>query len=534
MASSQRSVHCAVLVCLLFAPIGTTACGGLPHEGEASDARATRGADNRSAQRNPLEAPAKAWSISLDGLGTFSSPRVADLNGDGIRDVILGTGRLEFEPSDTAAVALDGRTGRILWHVGARDQMFGSAAMAEIDGDGILDVVIGGRSAELKAVDGARGRILWEFFPDADSAEIREAELFNFYNPQFVDDLDGDGVDDLVVSNGGDVLALPEDGHRPAGRLFVISGASGRPIAAARVPDGRETYMSPVVADLEGDGALDVIFGTGGETIGGRLYRAPLDDLVAGDLSNAAELASGGDRGFIGPPVLVDLTCDGILDVVANAVEGRMVAIDGSSNLKLWSVRLTGTESYTSPAVGFFTDDDVPDLFGVFAMGTWPDLGWSRQVMVDGRTGEIAFADSLGLYLTSSPVAVDLNGDGRDEVILSVNIQTLTPLMQTRFYTMLVAIDFATDEIVQLGDPLAGSNLASTPWVGDLDDDGLLDVVTVNTPDSLHTYVFNGLQVNRITTNIPLRSEPAWGAYMGNLYDGIFRTPSRRQQHSFP
>src|SRR5690606_41669736 len=87
-------------------------------------------------------------------------------------------------------------------------------------------------------------------------------------------------------------------------------------------------------------------------------------------------------------------------------------------------------------------------------------LGWSQQIMVDGRTDAIGFADSLGRYQTSAPVAVDLTGDGRDEVILPVNYQVITALHQKRFFTMLVAIDFSTGSVVQFGDPLDGSNLA--------------------------------------------------------------------------
>ena len=38
----------------------------------------------------------KNWTATIDGVGIFSSPRVTDLNGDGIGDVIFGTGRVEF------------------------------------------------------------------------------------------------------------------------------------------------------------------------------------------------------------------------------------------------------------------------------------------------------------------------------------------------------------------------------------------------------------------------------------------------------
>ena len=463
-----------------------------------------------------------SWATYLDHLGSFSSPRAADLNGDAVKDVVIGAGRLEFMATDSAVIALDGRNGRVLWTSPARDQVFGSATFLDVSRDGTPDVVIGGRSAVLLALDGRSGAPLWEFFPD--SLSSRAHGFYEFFNAQVIPDQDGDGTEDLLTANGGDVLAAPGDPNRPVGMLMIISGGTGALIAAAGMPDGRETYMSPVVAEFSPGAGLEIIYGSGGETVGGHLYRTALSDLLAQDISSSVALASSSDRGFIGPPVLADITGDDTLDIIANAVDGRMLAIDGATNDQIWVVSMPGTEAYTSIGVGYFTGDAVPDFFASFALGRWPNLGWSRQLMVDGRSGSVAFHDSLGLYQTSSPVVADFNDDGRDEVLMSVNYQTLNEQGRKRFYTMLVAVDFATGEVSQFGDFLPGSNLSSTPWLGDLDEDGLVEVVYSHTPDTLHTYVFNGLQVNRIGTNISPRKPILWGSYMGSRHDGVFDT----------
>ena len=91
----------------------------------------------------------------MPGIGTFSSPRVADLNGDNIGDIILGAGRAELQTSDSAVVALDGVSGDLLWTVSANDQMFGSATIEDITGDAVPDVFISGRAAELIAINGS-------------------------------------------------------------------------------------------------------------------------------------------------------------------------------------------------------------------------------------------------------------------------------------------------------------------------------------------------------------------------------------------
>ena len=467
-------------------------------------------------------ATADPWSTYLPDLGTFSSPRTADFNQDGILDLVIGAGRQEFMASDSAVIAIDGANGAVLWHVAARDQMFGSALLFDVNDDGVADVFIGGRTAELQAIDGASGEVLWAFMPEGDSLSAREIGYFNFYNPQRIPDQDGDGIDDLLTANGGDVMAAPFHPDRPPGHLMVVSGLTGELLAQAAMPDSAETYMSPVVGTLAEGEPLTVIFGTGGETLGGHLYSVFLDALMKQDLSSARVLASSADKGFIGPPVLVDLNKDGWRDVVANAVDGRMIAIDGKTNEVMWEIVLEGTEVYTSPAVGYFTDDDVPDLFSIFSIGYWPNLGWSRQVMVDGATGQQVFTDSLGLYQTSSAVVVDINQDGIDEALISINYQVQRNALQKSYYTMLVAIDFTSGEALQFGEAFPGSNLSSTPWAGDLNADGLLDVVYVHPTDSLSTYSFDGIQMERIVTQIPIRKPLAWGGYMGSRGDGVF------------
>lgn len=468
----------------------------------------------------PLTLDAQSWVKELPDIGTFSSPRVADLNGDGVGDIIMGAGRAEFMHCDSAMIALNGLSGELLWKVPAEDQIFGSAALEDITGDGVVDVFLGGRSAELKAINGATGELIWEFLPENSAEKARKAGWFNFYNAQFIPDQNDDGIRDLLISNGGDVLAEPYEPKRPAGSLLVISSADGNVLAKAEMPDGKEIYMS--VAVVEQRGQHQIIFGTGGETIGGNLFVGTLESVMREDLSDARKVATGPDKGFISPPVWADITGDGIHEVIALSVDGRMMAFDGNDLSLLWTANMPNTESYSSMAVGLFTADSIPDFFISIAAGTWPKLEWNRQFMINGQNGIIEYADSLGFYQTSTAAVADMSGDGRDEVLLSVNYQVVNDLYQKYFQNTLIAIDFTNPSPITIGKPFVGNNISSSPWLGDLDGNGKMDIIYCHGTNERHTYTFDGLQIHRLATDIPIYRPVRWGAYMGSDYNGVY------------
>lgn len=172
-----------------------------------------------------------SWEKLMPGVGTFSSPRVTDLNHDGVGDVIVGLGRLEFQACDSAVVALDGKTGNLLWKRPAADQLFGSAILLDLTKDGVEDVIIGGRRGELQAINGTNGKVIWQF--NKRLKPKKGDKWYNFYNPQLIPDQDGDHLADLLVSNGGDVTVPAYDPKRPPGMLVVLSSKDGRVLAEA-------------------------------------------------------------------------------------------------------------------------------------------------------------------------------------------------------------------------------------------------------------------------------------------------------------
>lgn len=495
----------AWVVCFLL-----VACAREPEEGPPVETTAGVPATGTPATGTPTltppTLPAPTWEVG--GVwSSSSSPRAADLDGDGVLDLVLGHG--SESPEDPlvtfgGVTAHDGATGALLWEVTTRQEVFGSACFVELGGTPGPDLVLGGRHAELVALDGATGAELWTW--PMDVATSRAAGWFGFYSARPLDDLDGDGVPELLLANGGDPLAGPLD-PRPPGRLVVLSGATGAVVGDAATPDGAETYLSPI--PIQGG----FLFGTGGETWPGGLFRATVGDVLAGDLSTAEELVDGGTKGAIAPPAVTDLDGDGLDDVVLSTFGGSLVAVSGAGG-ELWRVDLPDHEAHGGPGLGQLDGDGVPDVFASFPEGTFPAYVGMTHLAVSGATGEVLWQQDLGVYASSGPALVDLDGDGLDEPIFGVNEGALGGELRWTPWRW----DPVAREAAPLADAFERAGV-SNPYVGDLDRDGDLElvVVTASMGDGA-TW-----QLRRYDLDAVAPERVAWGAYLGTDHDGRYR-----------
>jgi len=455
------------------------------------------------------------WQVFTDSIPTLSSSRASDLNGDNVLDIVIGGGT-DGVLSNNGIMAYNGVDGSLLWKRAARNEVFGSAIFQDISNDGIKDVFIAGRSAQLLVIDGSNGQLIWDYFPYGTNPA--DSGLYNFYNPQFIHDVDGDSYPDILVTNGGDHAAPAWETDRPIGRLMVISAVSGSLLAEALVPDGAETYCSPIVADIQNNGIKWILYGTGGENLGGHFYMAPLDELInSNSLENSIVLATDTEKGFIAPASLYRNE-DGTFDIYLQSFGGELYKIKGQSGNLSWTFSRPGTESSAAPVIGNFTGDLTPDVALSLFKGIAPSYEDFYQIILDGETGQIEFIDSLGVIQYASGNAVDLNNDGRDEVLFAVTYSE-----GGYFRTRIEAFDLVSGQTTLLDNTRTGVNLGSTPYIGDLDLDGLLDLVYSVKKDSIDPVGWKGINVFRheLNSSIP-NSGIAWGSYMGTAHNGEY------------
>jgi outer membrane protein assembly factor BamB len=453
------------------------------------------------------------WRYTMNDANVFSSPRFADLNRDGVKDVIIGGG-VESSASENGIVAIDGNSGEVLWNIPSRTQIYTSALFQDITGDSIVDVFIGGRAASYFAINGATGEIIWQFFEGSDS-ESRAAGFLNFFGTQFIKDQDEDGLKDLLVTNGGDYLAAPENRDRATARLMVLSSASGKILHSALMPEDRESYYAPHTVKFKKN-KCSIIFGTGGETVDGSLWRVPLKSLLKGNTRKAKQMIKDSTKGFILNSVVSDINGDDVPDIMNARMDATLSAIDGKSNKLLWNHEFgSNKECYVTPSLGRFVGDETPDFFTIIATGTFPRYESFELIVIDGATGEIAWSEVAGINQFSPCSSADINNDGNDEIIFVQN-----EIVNPKTYEMinkLRVIDLKNDTSFFVEPSRPGLSMASAPGIIDLDNNGNFEIVVATSSiamgDSPQYSIVECLELNQSV-------DPTWPGYLGPNENG--------------
>jgi len=311
------------------------------------------------------------------------------------------------------------------------------AVCADLDGDGVSDLVLGAPdssaggidSGEVRVISGADGSLLFAMAGAAPFDDFGAAV-------SGVGDLDGDGIPDLLVGSPQDY----DEGtvvSNWTGYAQILSGVDGTPLQFQageqifEVWGGRFGSAVASPGDVDGDGVADYAVGE---------FGADLEGVISGAVSpGRLHWYSGADGTEIRQLV-------GFVDISAAEV-GRALA-----------------------SAGDLDGDGVGDLLVSAPYHDQP-MGDGEQEgisLVSGATGSIVWTTPqgpmswLGLHVA---LGGDLDGDGTPDVLgsersaVSVFSGTTGALIRK----------FPTADLISVGGPTAAD-------VGDIDGDGLDDV----------------------------------------------------------
>jgi Calx-beta domain/FG-GAP-like repeat len=400
-----------------------------------------------------VNAPVLKWDrggcfASWCQTGWYSSPAVADLDGDGLPEVIWGS---------YDVVALDGATGSLVWRGASGARVWPGIAVADLTGDGTLEVIVG-RGSDTVTVYNRFGVVLWTRNPFG-GGEIRTLA---------VEDLESDGQLEIIVGRAGSGATRQLSVYEPNGSV-----RPGWPARHDLDPGyGWGMYNENVtVADLDGDGFKEIIGPTDTHYITAldrngnqlsvnaiyapRQYWSQVGVHVdqAADLRGYAECGTEHRPNFANSaPAIADVDGDGTLEivVVGDVYNCGIGDPDGDLYHLPWILKRDRTR--------------------------WSGSGFDWTVIPTAEPGSGPLSQDYSVIQNGvqDTVVADLDGDGRKEILYSS--------YDGRVHAFW--LDKTEHGSWPYDVPGSGIRFAGEPIVADLDNDGHAEVIFTSWPQN--------------------------------------------------
>jgi hypothetical protein len=360
---------------------------------------------------------------------------VADLNSDHKLDVVtldfaantisvlLGNGSGGFQPAKTFPAG------------GVGNSSF-SLVVADLNGDSIPDVAV----ATFASITASGSTI--SVFPGNGDGTFQPVVQYNpgpFMTALVPGDFNSDGITDLLFTSA--------DGVLPAQIGVIFGSANGTFQSPVSYPVG-SMPGPPVLADLNGDGALDLVIAAAGT--GGNL--SVLLGNGDGTFQPAVTILGAAGASYV---AVGDFNGDGKPDLVTSFVNlsnfsTNLVVFLGNGDGTFQAPRATSVFNAAQVVVGDFNKDGKLD---VSAAG---------QIMLGNGDGTF---QATTTFVSTLELAVDLNGDGKLDMV-GIGSRSVLVQLGNGDGTFQRAVQYATG---------TGSSVV----VGDVNGDGKPDLVAV-------------------------------------------------------
>jgi MYXO-CTERM domain-containing protein len=269
----------------------------------------------------------------------MTTPAAGDLNGDNVPDFVLGTN--ENYSGHGRVYAVDGRgngapggaflpgfpidlvSTRFLPVVAQGVPI--SPALGDIDGDKVPEILISGL-ASVPRIFNSKGRPFGKAMVNTKErygakSNAMNSVFFTFVSFPAFGDLDDDGDLDVIEGGAGTdaALAFASGGERRdfEHHMGAWDAKTGLPKSGyPRVMEDWQFFSTPAIADIDGDGKVNVIAGSGGYFIHGW-------DVDGVEAKGFPKFTGGW---VLSTPTVGDLDGDGKLEMVANTRAGWLFA----------------------------------------------------------------------------------------------------------------------------------------------------------------------------------------------------------------
>lgn len=348
-------------------------------------------------------------------VGNYAAPTLADLDGDGDLDMMIGDNNGDFRYYENTGSST-------AFNFGAEQlNPFGLSAVADdatpdfqdIDNDGDLDMITGSDESQVYYENiGTATAPLFQKYP------FGLTPLSGQYNTIDYADMDADGDIDFMVGNKAGQIQYIEN----VGTTTQPSFAP--PTTIIQFGTGVVEQLHPTLGDIDGDGDVDIFFGT--TNIPALYFIENLGTPANFDFSLTAVNANQfgvTNTGSVQTPEFVDLDNDGDLDIVAGGdLDGGFYYQNiGTPTVPNYAapVPLSGVTGYYNRFSEFDADGDGDsDLI----VGNGGDITYYQNTGTLAAPNFLNRNTSLGLINPNttnetdfSPTIVDIDQDGMFE-----------------------------------------------------------------------------------------------------------------------
>ncbi|MBD3190736.1 MAG: hypothetical protein GF308_08830 [Candidatus Heimdallarchaeota archaeon] len=355
------------------------------------------------------------WGRNFYNESTYSEeitwyPTVVNLDGDDEPELLLGGRGVPF-----SVACLSAADGTLKWdkklEAGVWESVmpirFHSPQEKTNGGNRSFNLIVVTNTAGIYCLDPS-GDILWHQSLESEE-EYSNGKHCCTYSPPALADFNNDSLPEIIVFgyySEGQTYPTHDRCY-----YFCLNGTTGEVIRYVKLTERHSE--APTVADLDGDGAQEIVYTTGTFFDTRFIWLIVLN--AYGEIQHRQKLFSDEQyHGWDNHPVIADLNDDGQLEILVATEPGALHCYSANLTL-LWKYQTKGWLEECRPIVADLNNDGQMEILFTNSQ----DIPYKSTLYLLNNKGELlwSFYTPYGLGRFSDFAIADLENDGRLEIV---------------------------------------------------------------------------------------------------------------------